>query len=155
MQPYAETNIFTVEERILCRKAQNLVGFIPDADLRFRDLRCHELAIAVGTVLGLPVATGWFDHVEHSWLWSRKILALPSYGYRDYLVAGEEVNILDVYVPGALPQVQLVNYSAWMLPFKRCYILAHNPRSDIKEYVVRHLLDLWGFSSQLLSSAGL
>lgn len=51
----------------------------------------------VGARLDLVVQDGYFGFVEHSWLWT---------GPQPQLI-WQIPNILDTYVPGALPQVQL------------------------------------------------
>jgi len=64
------------------------------------ELRCHEIARAVGAVLELEVVDGHYGRVEHSWLLT------PLAWARD---SGRPQAILDVYVPGRLPMVALVD----------------------------------------------
>ena len=73
-------------------------------------LRCHEIARAVGGLLGLPVVDGVcltsLGVMEHSWL------RLPGY------------TILDVYTPDRIPMVQLV--STECIPFHHGYQAIRN-----------------------------
>lgn len=106
MRSYSETDVFTERERGLLLKAQFCVEALPDR----QGLRCHEVARAVGRALGLPVQDGKYGSVDHTWLWTSPLD--PQ--------AGERPNILDVYVVGRLPQVQLVHYTG-ILPEWNAY----------------------------------
>jgi len=99
-------------------------------------VRCHELARAVGKILGLPYQDGRFEAVEHTWLW-----ALPGWEFRaeGRNDPGAPPPVLDVYVPGALPQVQLVDWEYWGLPYKRIYVPGPE-RDDIDMALVRTLV---------------
>lgn len=121
MRSYAEREVFTDHETDLLHQADSLVQKVPD-EIRGQEVRCHELARAVGFVLGLEVADGHFGFVEHSWLWTTPFRGPcgPSWGLP---------NILDVYVPGAFPQVQLVSTEAG-LPHR------YSPR-PVKDLVIR------------------
>lgn len=101
MKPYIETNVRVLhasELRTLWRWATEFVDAIPEA--LAVGMRCHELARIVHSVLPSPasmfpgtieIVDGQYGPVEHSWL-------RTSSGW-----------ILDLYVPGRLPQVQLVD----------------------------------------------
>lgn len=105
MKGNAETDLFEPEEQQMLKAAYALVKKAPD-EFRGRPIRSHELVRAISVELGLPFADGWYGMIEHSWLWTSP------------LTAGEPLpNILDVYVPGKLPQVQL-SVSDAALPYE-------------------------------------
>ncbi len=92
------------------------------------ELRCHELARAVARGLvhrghsGVTVIDGQLYMIEHSWL-----LLPPS-----RLPAAMRPALLDVYCPGRLPQVQLIDDH---FVVSRGY-KAGKPRTDIRERIV-------------------
>ncbi|MHA1573147.1 MAG: hypothetical protein ACTSX8_04065 [Alphaproteobacteria bacterium] len=100
MKGYAEEEVFDERMMQLHREAQRLVASLP-RDRRSK-LRCHELARAVGRVLQLTVVDGKYGVVEHSWL------------------SVTDTVILDVYVPGRAPMVQLLELH-WALPHTKGY----------------------------------
>lgn len=121
--------LFTRREVRLWETATALVASLPN--LHGKVVRCHELARAVGFLLDLEVVDGHYGTVEHSWLYTcSKNGGIP--------IPGCRLRILDVYVPGGLPMVQLVDNAAYSLPTNRCY---HEgpPRTDIDEGVVTEL----------------
>ena len=126
MTPYAEHEVFGVGSLGLYEKARALVQKIPEK-LDGEWVRCHELVRAVAEVLALDksqVADGWYGHVEHSWLWTRPKLIW------------ETPPILDVYVVGRLPSVQLVDSSpTFPWEYRRGDL-----RSDIQWGVVAELV---------------
>ena len=138
MNSYSITR-FTVLERDFLQQAIELVDAIPN-DIG-ADVRCHELARAIGQYLNLPVQDGKFEAVEHSWLWCRPgwVYASKS-NYRD-VARNAPPPVLDVYVPGCLPQVQLVDWAYWGLPYKRVYIPG-SERDDVDDAMVSRLLIL-------------
>jgi len=108
MRPYAEQEVFSTREVELFRQATALVALLPDLE----ELRCHELARFIGERLGLEVQDGYFGFVEHSWCWTT-----PRADDSEYL--WRLPNILDVYVPGELPQVQLIHTTtALPMPYR-------------------------------------
>jgi hypothetical protein len=109
MRGYSELKIFTGEELGLWHDATKVVDALREAE--FPDLRCHELARAVGKVLGLQVQDGFYGFVDHSWLWLRPLG--PTIGRIGF------PNILDVYCVGSLPLVRLVDAQATSLPARR------------------------------------
>jgi hypothetical protein len=125
---YAEYEIFVEDDLEQLKMATQLVAAVPYIeDVNKKPVRCHELARAVAKVLKLRVHDGTFGAVEHSWiaLAHQKRPAHPHYA-----------RVLDVYVPGALPQVQIVDTYA-LLPYR------YDPgteRVDIREDVVEWLL---------------
>jgi hypothetical protein len=132
MRSYSELTVFDDRERRLFHLATELVSELPTYEFSPGELlRCHELARAVGKALGLPFCDGRFGFVEHSWLW------IPKEGKAfDGFRPGHKWQlppILDVYVPGAMPQVQLIDASSSGLPARYVY---GNPRTDINETVV-------------------
>lgn len=111
MISYVEQEIFTAREMDLFARATKLVAAAP-AKINDQWVRCHELAREVARSLNnavpeadwptkrVVVQDGKFGIVEHSWIYvepGRSKLHMP--------------NILDVYVPGSLPQVQLLHSS--------------------------------------------
>jgi hypothetical protein len=127
---YAEAEIFSVNETRLHVRACRMVEACPYTDEATGELiRCHELARAVGRVLRLPVQDGKFGFAEHSWLW----LSPPE----PELARWNLPRILDVYVPGAMPQVQLVDTAPGL-----CHrYLPDEPRTDVSARIVEELID--------------
>jgi hypothetical protein len=121
---------FREGELELYQHACVLVGRLPEDPELLRklgeeeELRCHELARAVGRLLKLEHQDGRFGTREHSWLWVGK------------------KTVLDVYVPGSLPQVQLITYYNYSLPWMKAYVVGQG-RSDIREKVITNLLQWW------------
>lgn len=127
---YAEKEVFTPKELSLWQRAVNLVEKVP-YELRGESIRCHELARAVGRVLGLDHEDGKFGFVEHTWLWVEPL---------DRTIAPWVMpNVIDVYVPGSVPSVQLV-HMATGLPTR--YFLASvsdlQIRTDVMQYLSLH-----------------
>lgn len=134
LKTYAEENVFEAHEVELWKKAVVIVERMPTA-IDGALIRCHELARAVGQLLELEVCDGKFGFVEHSWLWTGPF----EQSHAPWVLP----NILDVYVPGSLPAVQLVHtYSG--LPTR--YTL--NPIIDlvVREDVVKQLVERAGWA---------
>ena len=121
---YTEAEVVTKLDLELLKHATNLVALCP-GKIGGKWVRCHELARAVGEVLGLEIVDGSYGAMEHSWLMVRSGI-----GERGVLV-------LDVYVPAALPQVQLRPYWLGAPVMYR----AGEMRKDIRKHVVKQLLD--------------
>lgn len=121
MISYAERQVFSEREMFCWRRATHLVGAL-GAEV---DLRCHELARAVGQRLSLRAVDGKCGSVEHSWL----------------MTHGAYPKILDVYVPGAMPQVQLLDPFA-LLPWGGKYVPGEQ-RDDIRRPDIERLLLTW------------
>jgi len=130
MRGYAELEIFTGEELEIWRCATKLVDALREVE--FPDLRCHELARAVGKVLGLQVQDGFYGFVDHSWLWLRPLG--PTVGRFGF------PNILDVYSVGVLPLVRLVDAQATSLPHVGWAYRPANAREDVQQAVVDRLV---------------
>ena len=128
---YAEREVFTNDELVMLGRAQKLVEPVP-YELDGEPVRCHELARAVGRMLGLEHEDGHFGFVEHTWLWTGEY---DGKGHRWSLP-----NILDVYVPGSVPQVQLVHMGATGLPSR--YFLAVVIGLDVRQPIVDRLLSI-------------
>lgn len=130
---YAEAEIFSADELGLYRRAVELIRIVPYR-MHGELVRCHELARAVGGELGLPFQDGKFGFVEHTWLWTKPLdadaLLLPIL----------TPNILDVYVPGMVPQVALIHMAS-SLPTR--YSLAWQSDLVIEEQVVRELREMF------------
>lgn len=126
---YAAVEVFTKAEIELWGKAALLVERTPDPFLG-DSVRCHELARAVGRVLGLKYQDGRFGFVEHTWLWLSPLA--PE------LTPWVLPRILDVYVPGAMPQVQLIDTASGLPPR---YYLSNMFNVEIREDVVDALVE--------------
>ncbi len=124
MKGYAEREIFSAEEKLLLFEAKKIVRFFPAHDAKNRWVRCHEVARVVGTVLGLEVMDGHYGMCEHSWLWTKPLVPLCP-----------PPNILDPYVVGRLPSVQLV-HSSTTLPYE---YRRGDKRKDIRPSVLDEL----------------
>lgn len=124
MIPYCR-RFFTDNELSKLLRAMQLVEAIPDE--MSEGLRCHELARALGIVLGLKVRDGKYGPVEHSWL----------------LTEGRDgdPNILDPYVPAHVPQVQLREMNVAFMPHPYSYYPM--ARTDIKQDMVEKLVAIF------------
>lgn len=96
---YAERSCFSRAHLSMLRRIETLVARV--SDHWGNELRCHELTRAVQVLVDegrlrservVEVIDGHCGPVEHSWLW------ILDHG-----------GILDVYAPGRLPAVQLVD----------------------------------------------
>ena len=119
MITYAERSCFQPSHLRVWARAQELVARV--SDTWGNELRCHELARAVKRVLGdttITVIDGHCGPVEHSWL---------------RLSDGA---ILDPYVPGRLPSVQLVDGGVIVSASYR----VGEPRVDIRRSIVARLV---------------
>jgi hypothetical protein len=119
---YAQVFAFTGEEIEAFRAASKMVDAIPSHPRLARTLRCHEVARAVSSILGLEVRDGLYARTQHSWLLTP---------------AG---NILDVYSVGRLPVVQLVDSRAISLQAHSGLYVEGLERDDIDGDVVRFLV---------------
>lgn len=132
MRSYAERAVFTAPEVAAWRRAQHFVGLVSDdwGD----ELRCHELARAVARMLHASLEVGWrcdvhdgqLSGIEHSWI------ELASASDERGLCRR---SILDVYTPGRIPQVQLVDHH---FAVAREYLVRPR-RTDVDLGVVRRL----------------
>jgi hypothetical protein len=95
---YAARECFTPADLTAYVRARAMVKMMPEGHT------CHEVAAAVGSVLGLSPVKGTYGGFDHSWL------VLPS------------GHVLDVYAPGRLPPVQLVHVGAYALPESGLYV---------------------------------
>ena len=131
MRGYAEREVFSQRELELLSRATALVRRMPH-EFEGQEIRCHELARIVRAFLALPVADGFYGvGVEHSWIWTDAPALEPH--------RWDLPNILDVYVPGQLPQVQLI-HTATALPLN--YRLgAPMPMDDVRWRVVEHFVE--------------
>lgn len=121
---YAYRDVFTTQELAIYDQACDLVARVPYA-IEGAPVRCHELARAIASRLGLTFQDGCYGMVEHSWLWLTPLVQLAPLP-----------KILDAYVPGRVPQVQLVDPDVH-LPFE----YRKGPcRTDIDPRVIRVLL---------------
>jgi len=125
MKSYFESEVFAASEIRMLQLATQIVADVPSA-IRGKGVRCHELARYVGERLGLEVQDGIFGFVEHSWLWTKPL---------EERLPWRLPNILDVYVPGQVPQVQLVHLATSLpMPYRR-----GEPRTDIRQDVLAFL----------------
>lgn len=134
MRSYAQECIFSPHEIALWEHACRLIARIPDEDSKH--IRCHELARAVGRILVLPHQDGHYGFVEHTWLWTET----PPQDVAIERWLPFVPNILDVYAPGKLPQVQLVHAKSVGLPHIGWSWRPGNPREDIDADLVDHLV---------------
>jgi hypothetical protein len=114
---YAERSCFQPPHLRTLSRAQELVARVSSA--WGNELRCHELARAVQRVIGdstLTVVDGHCGPVEHSWL------------------RFSDGAILDPYVPGRLPAVQIVD--AIVAAAYRVGV----PRRDIRRSIIDRLV---------------
>lgn len=116
MITYAERSCFTPTHLRLLRRAEDLVSRV--SDRWGNELRCHELAraICIGLSDEFVVVDGKCGPVEHSWL-----------------VFPDGV-VLDPYVPGRLPAVQIVD------PIVGTMYRPGARRRDIRQQVVDRLV---------------
>jgi len=116
MITYAERACFDPAHLELLARVQAYIERV--SDRWGNELRCHELARAVADVLAhrdLIVVDGKCGPIEHSWL------------------CFSDGKILDPYVPGRVPAVQLVD------PIAGSY-RPGNKRRDIKQAIVDQLI---------------
>lgn len=103
MRSYSERTRFTKREMKILHSASLAVALLPtDIDPSKDEIRCHELARAIGRQLNLRVVDGMYGPVDHSWC---VISAAPEPGSE----ASAWDKILDVYAIGQCPQVQLID----------------------------------------------
>jgi hypothetical protein len=141
MKPYVAT-LVTKEEVSLWKAVSWVVDAIPDDFMsNFNSsgsgdsLRCHELARAVhdwisrqpphrwgGKFVSPGIVDGKYAAIDHTWL-----------------ETGFGENILDVYVPGELPPVQL-RHGSEFLPGQ---YVPGRLRGDIREDVVEALVSIF------------
>lgn len=126
MKGYAERKEFSQKAIEMFNEATALVDALPTPP-QADQLRCHELARAVGAMLDLIVVDGRAKVAQHSWLLVPRTFA----GY----------DILDVYTPGRLPMVQLLDCFG-ALPGVRDYVQGP-ARTDIDHDRVEALLRWW------------
>jgi len=123
MKTYSEVEVFTPGELLALKEAKRIVRHFPTRDRQGRWVRCHEVARIVGAVLGLPVQDGHYGMMEHSWLWTAPCVHM-----------GVAPNVLDCYVPGRAPAVQLVaSATGWG------YRSASAKRRDVRPSVMEEL----------------
>lgn len=120
MKSYAEREVFAEDALAAVEIAAALVARV--GNHWGNELRCHELARAVGKLLNLEVVDGKYFAVEHTWL----LFHHP-----------QGAHILDVYVPGRVPQVQLI-HNHWATSALR-YVPGPR-RDDIQMDVIEQLL---------------
>jgi hypothetical protein len=135
VKSYAETNVFPPEELALLERATALVARIRRHPSTPDDLRCHELARAVGAVLHLEHQDGFYGFVDHSWLWTKSLrecrVLTPRLGFP---------NLLDVYAVGSLPMVRLVDCQHTSLPHVGWAYRPGPAREDVNQLLVFDLV---------------
>lgn len=131
MISYSERVTFSPQDAEAFRLARALVGRVR-SHLAYdgQEIRCHELARAVVRVLtarGLEavVVDGSLWLIEHTWI------LLPGQG---------DQKLLDVYAPGRLPQVQLLDVHPSVT---RGYRASPAHRDDVRDRVVDDLVAAW------------
>jgi hypothetical protein len=146
MNSYAQLEIFSMQEQVVYRRATELVADAP-TKIDDRLVRCHELARAVCERLKkeaaardaplfrklcheMNVMDGYYGMIEHSFI---LLGELYEGGF------GPMPHVLDVYAPGRVPQVQLVDTSS-VLPF---YYRRGAPRSDVNQDDINFIHGFW------------
>jgi hypothetical protein len=130
MKSYAQREVFCIELLDMLDIVTAGIARIPGTF--GSELRCHELVRAVWSTFGsahgyTDIVDGKLGMVEHSWLAGETTLAGPSRPF-----------ILDVYMPGCMPQVALID--AWDLhPIGRLYVPGKT-RTDINKPLVDKLI---------------
>jgi hypothetical protein len=120
--------VFSARDAEVFRLARALISRVPShLDRDGREIRCHELARAVcahlvARDLVAEVIDGDLYSIEHTWILLPRWINAP---------------ILDVYTPGRLPQVQLIDHHLWIV---RGYEAHPALRSDIRQEVVDDLV---------------
>lgn len=136
MKSHSEVRIFSRQEMESYHRAVVAVSQLPDIP----NLRCHEVARAVGMTLHLPIQDGHYGLIEHSWIWTKpwKWGTYPS-------------NVLDVYCVGRLPQVQLIDLQ-YLLPHMPMY-KPSKPRTDIDHALVLELQRHLRWSDSMINAS--
>lgn len=132
MISYSEREIFHSNDVRLFRVAEKLVGKIDERDFGDDELRCHEVARAVGQILELPHQDGQYLFANHSWLWLKPVEP-------NRTAMGECPRILDVYAVGSMPQVQLFDTFILLQRVGTIYKPGEE-RTDIKQHIVNELV---------------
>jgi len=143
MKSYAEREIFGSYAITIWMDAVTYVSRV--GAMWGNELRCHELARAAHRALsaehaerlrtwkvGLTVVDGRLGPIEHSWI----TYAPPAPIGQPYRDAPRRAHVLDVYCPGRLPQVQLIDGSSTI---SREYH-AGPAREDIDQAIVDSLV---------------
>ena len=128
MKGYSEREVFSEREITQWQRATRRIDLLPS----LKDMRCHELARAVGRFLDLPYQDGFYGFVDHTWLWTAPVpRTIGRLGFP---------NILDVYAVGGLPMVRLVACDAPSLPHVGWSYRPGSERDDIDEAMVDDLV---------------
>lgn len=134
MRGYAETEIFKPREIELFKTATTLIEYVPNK-VNGKIVRCHELARAFSKLLDIPYEDGRYCFIEHTWLWTRPLDPWPFATSEKWQLPP----LLDVYMPGQMPQVQLLDVSSHSMPHE---YRPGSPRDDIDEVAVKTIFDL-------------
>lgn len=132
---------FTPRHLALRDEAQRIVALLPDEplDLPREQLRsCHVVARVVARFTGLPVIDGAYGAMPHSWLGLEP--AQPDEPYAE-TVKRNVWKLLDVYAPGRIPMVQLVECSSVLLPERSGYIPGP-PLDEVSQREVEELVQI-------------
>jgi hypothetical protein len=139
MTPYAEKEIFTEEEISLFYRANDSICVLSSDDFP-EEIRCHELARAAGRILDLPCTDGWYGSVNHTWLWTRhptheelELWSKSGWFHED------RPRILDVYLPGVIPSIALID--TWALLPQWKFYKPGPPREDIDYNLVDRMVE--------------
>lgn len=135
MTPYVQREIFRAFEQVVFGRTRRLVGHV--SSLWGNELRCHELARAVHTVLDIGsarVVDGAIGMAEHSWI--EIVVPVADFERKRVGRGDKRTVILDVYCPGRLPQVQLVDPFVLLKPIYE----EREPRTDIRPEIVASLV---------------
>ena len=148
MTPYVQREVFRSFEQCIFSEAVRLVAYVgnqwgTDLACGEEELRCHELARAVYEMLSvyvmrsdleyLRVVDGVVGMVEHSWI------EIATYPGRTQRERTRRNVILDVYCPGRLPQVQLIDTFCLLKPLYEERVRRNDIREDIVTRVVEEM----------------
>jgi hypothetical protein len=131
---YSVKEIFSWQEQETLKMATKMVESLDEQSIK-GEIRCHELARAVGKLLGLEHCDGFYGFVDHTWLWTKPLDPARVITPRMYFP-----NILDVYSVGSLPQVRLVDCNHTSLPHIGWGYRPGIKREDINEDLVSVLV---------------
>jgi hypothetical protein len=134
MKSYSEREIFTFHELLLFHQANCYIDAVRKIVDDSVEIRCHELARAVGLLLNLPYQDGYYGFVDHTWLWTAP-LPTTIIGRINF------PNILDVYSVGSLPMVRLVDARHTSLPHVGWAYRPDKERTDINMQLVHVLVN--------------
>lgn len=126
MRSISETTYFSSRALDLLERVELAIAVIHHR----KELRCHEVARAIGEFFGVHVVDGYFGVADHSWC-----------TFEDHSEADRfRQYILDPYAVGRLPQVQLITVSGPVGMAAQQMYREAAPRTDIDATIVSNLI---------------